>query len=107
MAFRKVATLDELWEGEMTSLEMEGQVVLLVNIDGSISAFADSCPHLRTRLSQGSLQRNVITCGTHGWEFDASTGQGINPKSACLECFPVKVENGHILIDLGARELKG
>ena len=107
MAFRKVATLDELWDGEMMALETEGQAVLLVNLDGSVRAYADFCPHLRSRLSQGSLQRNVLTCRTHGWEFDAGTGQGINPKTACLECFAVKVENGDILIDVGARELKG
>jgi toluene monooxygenase system ferredoxin subunit len=106
MAFRKVATLDELWEGEMTVLEIEGHVVLLVNVDG-IHAYSNSCPHLGTRLSQGSLERNVLTCATHGWEFDASTGQGINPKTACLEAFAVKVENGDILIDVDARELKG
>ena len=107
MAFRKVATLDELWDGEMTVLEIEGHVVLLVNVDGGIHAYADSCPHLGTRLSQGSLQRNVLTCATHGWEFDASTGQGINPKTAGLESFAVKVENGDILIDVGSQELKG
>ncbi len=107
MAFRRVATLDELWDGEMIALEIEGQVVLLVNVDGGIHACADSCPHLRTRLSQGSLQRNVITCSTHGWEFDGSNGQGINPKTACLESFAVKIENGDTLIDVGARELKG
>src|SRR6202035_5005181 len=107
MAFRKVATLDELWAGEMTVLEIEGHVVLLVNVDGSIRAYADSCPHLGTRLSQGALQRNVLTCATHGWEFDVSTGQGINPRKACLDAFAVKVENGDILIDVDAREFKG
>ena len=111
MAFRKVANLDELWDGEMTVLEMEGRVVLLVNVDGGIHAYADSCPHLGSRLSQGSLRRNVLACATHGWEFDVSTGQGINPKAACLKSFAVKIENGDILIDLdisvGAREPKG
>ena len=107
MALRRVATLDELWEGEMIALEIEGKVVLLVNVDGGIHAYADSCPHLGTRLSQGSLRRNVLTCSTHAWEFDASSGQGINPKTACLESFAVKVENGDIFIDVDARELKG
>ena len=101
MAFRRVATLDELWDGEMMALETEGQVVLLVNVHGAVHAYADSCPHLRTRLSQGSLRGNVLTCSTHGWEFDACTGRGINPKTACIESFAVKVENGDILIEVG------
>lgn len=91
----------------MTALEIEGQVVLLVNVKGEIRAYVDSCPHLGTRLSQGSLHRNALTCSTHGWEFDVCTGQGINPKTACLESFAVTVENGDIFIDVGARELKG
>lgn len=107
MAFQRVATLDELWDGEMTVREIGGHVVLLVNVGGGIQAFVDCCPHLGTRLSQGSLQRNVLTCATHGWEFDVSTGQGINPRMACLDSFAVKVENGDILIDVDARELKG
>ncbi len=106
MAFQRVATLDELWDGEMIALETEGQVVLLVNVNGGIHAYADSCPHLGTRLSQGSLQRNALTCSTHGWEFDVCTGHGINPKTACLESFAVKVESGDILIDVDTRELK-
>jgi toluene monooxygenase system ferredoxin subunit len=103
MGFRKVASLDELWDGELVSTEIDGQVVLLVNVDGGIHAYADSCPHLGTRLSQGSLRKNVLTCSTHGWEFDVSSGNGINPRSACLESFAVKVENGDIFIDLDTR----
>jgi toluene monooxygenase system ferredoxin subunit len=101
MAFQKVATVDDLWSGEMLALEAEGQAVLLVNVEGRIRAYADVCPHLRTRLSAGSLQRNVLACSTHGWEFDVCTGQGINPKTACLESFAVKVEHGDILVDVG------
>jgi toluene monooxygenase system ferredoxin subunit len=99
MAFRKVATLDDLWSGEMMALELEGQRVLLVNLNGCIRAYADSCPHLRTPLSQGSLQRNVLVCPTHGWQFDTDTGLGINPRTACLESFAVKLENGDIFVD--------
>ena len=105
MAFRKVATLDDLWSGEMMAVESEGQGVLLVNVDGGIQAYADSCPHLRSKLSQGSLRKNVLACSTHGWEFDACTGQGINPKTACLDSFAVKVEDGNILVDIGNAKL--
>jgi toluene monooxygenase system ferredoxin subunit len=101
MAFQRVAIFDDLWDGEMIPLEIGGRVVLLVNVGGDIRAYADSCPHLRTRLSRGSLRRNVLTCSTHGWEFDIRTGKGINPGTACLESFEVKVEDGYILIDVG------
>jgi toluene monooxygenase system ferredoxin subunit len=100
MAFRKLATLDDLWSGEMMAVESDGRAVLLVNVDGGIQAYADACPHLRSKLSQGSLQRNVLACVTHGWQFDVRTGQGINPRSACLDSFAVKVEDRNILVDV-------
>jgi len=91
--------VDEFWSGEMMAVESEGQPVVLVNVNGAIRAFADACPHLRTPLSEGSLAGNALVCSTHGWEFDANTGQGINPRAACLQSFAVHVENGDILVD--------
>ena len=101
MAFQKVATLDDLWSGEMRGLVVEGKKVLLLHIDDTIHAYENACPHKRTPLSQGSLDGKVLTCATHQWEFNACTGTGINPDSACLEAFAVKVENGDILVDVG------
>lgn len=105
MAFQKIAKVAELWSGEMIALECEGQPVLLVNLDGAIRAYADSCPHLRTRLSEGSLVGNVLVCSTHGWQFDARTGEGINPRTACLKSFAVQLENGDILLDINTKRL--
>jgi toluene monooxygenase system ferredoxin subunit len=69
-------------------------------VEGAIRAYADACPHLGTRLSEGSLNGNVLACATHHWEFDAPSGQGINPRTACLQSFAVQVENGEILVDV-------
>jgi toluene monooxygenase system ferredoxin subunit len=102
VAFQKVASLDDLWSGEMTAVSVEGQYILLVNIDDMVHAYADACPHMRTRLSQGSLQGRILTCATHQWQFDALTGSGINPVTACLEEFSVRIENGDILVELVA-----
>jgi toluene monooxygenase system ferredoxin subunit len=102
VAFHKVAILDDLWSGEMAAVSVEGQCILLVNIDDTIRAYADACPHKRTRLSEGSLQGCMLTCATHQWQFDVLTGKGINPATACLEEFPVRIENGDILVDLAA-----
>jgi toluene monooxygenase system ferredoxin subunit len=102
VAFQKIASLDDLWSGEMAAVSAEGQCILLVNIDEIVRAYADACPHMRTRLSQGSLQSRILTCATHQWQFDVLTGRGTNPVTACLEEFPVRIENGDILVDLAA-----
>lgn len=100
MNLRKVASLDELWSGEMMAVDLEGNSILLVNIDDHIYAYADACPHQKSRLSEGDLEGNTLRCARHHWEFDVYTGRGINPQNACLKVFPVTIESREILIDL-------
>jgi toluene monooxygenase system ferredoxin subunit len=85
----------------MMGLDVDGVSILLVNVDDHIFAYADVCPHQKSRLSEGSLVGKTLRCARHQWEFDACTGGGINPDNACLKAFPVTVESGEILLDLG------
>jgi toluene monooxygenase system ferredoxin subunit len=108
MPFQKATTTDELWSGEMTGLSIGGQPILLVNIDGVVRAYADWCPHQRSRLSVGSLADRVLICASHHWQFDAVTGRGINPKDACLTPIAVRVAEGQILVDVSeAKDISG
>jgi toluene monooxygenase system ferredoxin subunit len=100
MAFQAVTNIDALWSGEMTACSVDGQPVLLVNIDGEIRAYADICPHMRTPLSKGALNAESLTCATHGWVFNVLTGCGINPTEACLTSFAAVVEGNQILVDV-------
>lgn len=100
MTLRKVASLDDLWSGEMMGLDLGGNSVLLVNVDDHIYAYADVCPHQKSRLSEGSLTGKTLRCGRHHWEFNVCTGHGINPQNACLKVYPVSIESRDILLDL-------
>ena len=100
MSFKKVATLNELWSGEKKKLMVDGKNLLLINVENTIYAYEDKCPHKGIALSDGYLEGNVLICRVHHWEYDASTGRGINPNSVCLKTFSVKVENGDILVNI-------
>jgi toluene monooxygenase system ferredoxin subunit len=93
----KTIPVSELGESEMKAVTVGALKILLVKSNGTIHAFEDKCPHQGTQLSKGTLQQNVITCGRHYWTFDATTGKGINPKTACLKEFTVREEEGMIL----------
>jgi toluene monooxygenase system ferredoxin subunit len=99
MAFTRAGRLEDVWPGEMRPVEVNGRRLLLVNVGGQLAAFTDRCAHLGVPLSQGRLDGRVLTCSAHRWQYDAGTGQGVNPATACMASWPVRVENGNILVD--------
>lgn len=100
MAFQKVATLEDLWSGEIMGVEINGVPILLANVDGHIYAYADSCPHQNSRLTEGTLAGKVLRCARHHWEFDVCSGSGVNPENACLRAFPITLRGDDILVDV-------
>jgi toluene monooxygenase system ferredoxin subunit len=100
MGFQKIAKMEDLWSGEMIGLEVNGERVLLLNVDNRIYAYADVCPHQKSRLSEGTLTDKILRCGRHHWEFDVCSGSGVNPRNACLKLFPIRVDGEDILVDI-------
>jgi toluene monooxygenase system ferredoxin subunit len=96
----RICTLDDLWEGEMLAAAVDGVDLLLCNVEGRLSAFEDLCPHLANPLSKGDLDGSVLTCAAHEWSFDAHTGHGVNPVTACLRRYPVRLDGDDVLVDL-------
>lgn len=89
----------ELWVGEMRGVVAEGQALLVVREEAGICVYRDRCPHQGYPLSEGSLDQGVITCRLHRHTFDAVSGEGINPRAACLVRLPVLIESGRIWLD--------
>jgi toluene monooxygenase system ferredoxin subunit len=102
MVFEPVAALDDVWSGEMVGTEVGGRKVLLARIGDTVYAYEDRCPHVGVPLSLGRLEGARLTCSAHYWEYDVQTGQGVNPAVTCLVRFPVRVEDGRILVDVEA-----
>jgi toluene monooxygenase system ferredoxin subunit len=101
MAYTKACTLDEVWEGDMTEVEVDGQVVLLVGLDGGeVRAFQGMCPHQDIPLCEGRFDGKVLMCRAHQWTFDARTGAGINPGDCKLAVYPVQVQGDDVLVDV-------
>lgn len=107
MAFQKVCSLDDLWEGELLEAEVGTHVVVLVGLEGGqVRAFQGACPHQDIPLAEGRFDGRVLTCRAHQWTFDARTGKGINPGNCSLAEYPVEIEGDEVRIEVeGVRPL--
>jgi toluene monooxygenase system ferredoxin subunit len=99
MAFRKLVPFDEIWDGEMRGVNLDGHKVLLVKLGADVYAYEDRCAHLGVALSQGTLAGDVLTCSAHHYQYDVRTGHGVNPRSARMKPMPVLIRDGMILVD--------
>jgi toluene monooxygenase system ferredoxin subunit len=100
-SWHEVATLDDLWEGDLLEVSVAGDAVLLAHLPGGVvRAYQGECPHSRYPLASGELDGDVLTCAGHGWEFDLRTGRGVNPGNCRLRQFPVRVEGEQISVSV-------
>jgi toluene monooxygenase system ferredoxin subunit len=100
VTFARVASISELWNGERRCFTLGGRLVFLIKLDGQVYAYENRCAHRELPIGTGRLEGYVLTCPVHEWQYDIRTGHGVNPDGARLRSFPVKVENGEVLIDV-------
>lgn len=83
----------------MTCVDIGGRRILVANVDGVFYATDDTCTHEEASLSSGSLKDDLVKCPLHGSRFSLRTGEPIeDPAQEPLRCYPVKVEDGAVLI---------
>jgi 3-phenylpropionate/trans-cinnamate dioxygenase ferredoxin subunit len=95
-----VARLDELSPGQRKLVFVDGESVVLFNIDGTIHAIENSCPHSGASLASGKLEGSVLQCPAHGLRFDLS--KPCEPGSSlCLRKFSVEAteDSVRLLVD--------
>jgi toluene monooxygenase system ferredoxin subunit len=101
MPYQIVCGVDDLWEGDMDTREVDGKEVLLVwPEDGALAAYQPLCPHQGVPLIEGKFDGKTLVCRAHQWIFDGHTGKGINPSDCKLATFPLRIEDGKVLVDL-------
>lgn len=71
----------------------------LYQVDGRLYVAADRCPHAGATLSEGELDRSVVTCPRHGSQFDVCTGERLRgPADTDISVYPVVVSEGQVFL---------
>lgn len=97
----KVARIADLALGSGTTVDVDGQRVAVFNVQGTLYAIEDTCPHRGGPLGEGELDGTVVTCPWHGATFDVRTGAVTGPPAhKGVRSFPVRVEGDHVLVEI-------
>jgi 3-phenylpropionate/trans-cinnamate dioxygenase ferredoxin subunit len=96
-----VAAVDDVPQGTMLMVQVDGTDILLVNVDGTVRAFQGVCSHEYFELDRGFLTGDTLTCALHLSRFDLETGEALDPPAELpLQTYPATVEDGKIVLEL-------
>lgn len=80
-----------------------GCIAVFRTEDDQAFALDDRCPHRGGPLSQGIVHGTGVTCPLHNWVISLETGAAQGADQGQVRSYPLRVENGRLLIDLTAR----
>jgi len=103
-AYRTVAQVGEIPDGEGRAFVVDGRQVAVFLVDGQYSAIDDACPHMGASLASGHVQNGGVTCPRHGWRFSVQDGTWLDNPCAklAIDHFPVRVAGNDIQVQVPA-----
>jgi nitrite reductase (NADH) small subunit len=96
----RVAAVGEVPPGEMLVVTAGGRALALCNVEGTVYAVDNTCPHRGGPLGEGDLEGRVLTCPWHAWRWDVTTGASLNNPAIRVGCFPVRVDGPDLVVTL-------
>lgn len=102
--FARILRADELRDGELLPVEIDGTPVVLVRHGGEFFATQNNCTHRDFPLSEAGFdpRDGYLICAWHGGCFDVRTGAAVVlPPTEAVETYPVRVsDDGWVEIGL-------
>lgn len=99
--FVKLTTTSELPpENEAKEFTLGDKVICVANVNGTITAMDNVCLHRGGPLGQGLVEGGKLVCPWHGWQWDPTTGEAVHNPAAKVAVYPLKMENGDVMIKL-------
>jgi glycine betaine catabolism B len=93
--FVKVADTKDIPSSQMKSVEVSGEKICVVNVEGKYYAIGNVCTHVGGPLAEGTLEGYEVECPWHGSKFDVRTGE---PARRPESTYELKIDGNSILI---------
>ncbi|MEO7351593.1 MAG: thiamine pyrophosphate-binding protein [Marmoricola sp.] len=73
--WHQVSAVDVPGEGRVRSVTVDGRSIALTRCGSALAALENRCPHQGGPLGEGSIEKGLLRCPWHGYDYDPVTGQ--------------------------------
>jgi pyruvate oxidase len=96
----RVAEPDALADGRVMTVQAGHRSIALTRVGGRYGALDNRCPHQGGPLGEGSIEKGLLRCPWHGYDYDPLTGAPPPPFSDAPSCFAVEVRADGVYVGL-------
>ena len=100
----RITSVENIPAREARAVQLGPVSVAIVNMGNQqFRALENRCPHNNGPLADGIVGTGFLTCPMHSWRISVETGCVVKPtgtSAPCVRTFPVKVEDGIVMLDL-------
>ena len=91
----------EIKPNQMKKVSIDGNDIVVMNIDANYFAISDTCSHAGGSLSEGKIEGSTITCDWHGAQFECKSGKLIKFPGEIddLRSYDVVIESDNIFVE--------
>lgn len=87
-------------EGRVMTAVADGhREICLTHHQGKICALDNRCPHQGGPLGEGSIEKGLLRCPWHGWDYDPCTGKAPGYDDG-VTTYPVEIRDGAVYVGL-------
>ncbi len=97
--FVEVCAEDDVPYLEGRRVVINGFYVGIFNTEEGFYAIGEVCPHMGGPLADGDVAATTVSCPLHARKIEMKTGVVQNDDLSRVLTFPVKVEEGKVLVD--------
>ena len=76
LTWHKAMEPDELPEGRVKPVTCHNFTVCMTRYQEEYAALDNRCPHQGGSLREGSIEKGLLRCPWHGWDYYPITGKG-------------------------------
>ncbi len=98
--FHKVAESDDLDDGRVRTVVVGTRTFALTRVGDRYGVLSNHCPHQGGPLGEGSIEKGLLRCPWHGYDYDPLTGTPPAGFSDAPACFPVEVRTDGVYVGL-------
>jgi len=98
--FVRVGALADFPRGCARVISVGRKPLAMFNVDGTLHAINNICPHLGGPLGAGELEGCEVSCPYHGMPFDVTTGESADGFGHAVQVYRVKVEADAVWVEM-------